>query len=229
MKEEKLSCLDSRGTHESVAMNSAFEGNSSDLTFRSRLIGELRGLRLDTRRLNSGLVKRLKPFRKTDGSFKTLPDSRKKRHRKGTPDISVASTCTVLMAAITGGKHEKRDKLFETKNAPEIFRQAVAKANWGSSGLEDGNAFTTAIVVRTAGLMIEAGILPTKEVHALKHAHFEKNEGVGDKTFKQIVQSKAKRGEKSFAVPDYPPKSTHAYWFVEGTIGALVTLPLKTW
>jgi hypothetical protein len=196
---------------------------------QSTLIEDLRELRLDTRRLNSSLVKRLKPFRKTDGSFKTLPDSRKKRHRKRTPDISVASTCTILMAAITGGKYEKRDKLFETKSASEIFKQAVVRANWGSSGLEDGNAFTTAIVVRTAGFMVQAGVLPAKEVHALKHAYFKKNEGVGRKTLRQIVQSKAKRGQNSFAVPDYPPKSTHAYWFVDGAIGAGITLPQSTW
>ncbi len=210
-------------------MRSENEFNNSDLTLRSKLIAELRDLRLDTRRLNSSLVKRLKPFRKTDGSFKTLPDSRKKKQRKRTPDISVASTCTVLMAAITGGKFERRDKLFEEKSASEIFKQAVVKANWGSSGLEDGNAFTTAIVVRTAGFMVEAEILPAKEVHALKHAYFRDNEGVGRRTLKQIVQSKAKSGENSFAVPDYPPKSTHAYWFVDGAIGAGITLPLSTW
>ena len=210
-------------------MSSEGEHNNSDLALRSRLIAELRGLRLDTRRLNSSLVERLRPFRKTDGSFKTLPDSRKKKHRKRTPDISVASTCTVLLAAITSGKYEKRHKLFETKSATEIFKQAVVKANWGSSGLEDGNAFTTAIVVRTAGFMVQRGVLPAKEVQALKHAHFKNNENVARKTLKQIVQSKAKKGEDSFAVADYPPKSTHAYWFVDGAIGAGVALPQSTW
>lgn len=210
-------------------MRSEGELHNTDLTLRSRLIEELRDLRLDIRRLNSSLVERLKPFRKTDGSFKTLPDSRKKKQRKRTPDISVASTCTVLMAAITGGKYEKRYKLFETKSASEIFKRAVVKANWGSSGLEDGNAFTTAIVVRTAGIMVQRGVLPAKEVQALEHAHFKNNENVSRKTLKQIVQSKAKKGKDSFAVADYPPKSTHAYWFIDGAIGAGVILPQSTW
>ena len=186
-------------------------------------------MRLDTRRLNSSLVKRLKPFRKADGSFKTLPDSRKKRQRKRTPDISVASTCTVLMSALAARKHEKRHKLFERKSASDIFKQAVVKANWGSSGLEDGNAFTTAIVVRTAGFMVQAEVLPAKEVQGLKHAYFEGNEHVARKTLKQIVQFKANRGEDSFAVLKYPPKSTHAYWFIDGAIGTRVTLRKATW
>ena len=202
--------------------------DNSDLT-HSTLIEDLRELRLDTRRLNSSLVERLKPFRKTDGSFKTLPDSRKKKQRKRTPDISVASTCTVLMAALTAGKHEKRYKLFEGKSASDIFKQAVVKANWGSSGLEDGNAFTTAIVVRTAGFMVQAEVLPAKEVQSFKHAYFEGNEHVARKTLKQIVQLKANRGEESFAVANYPPKATHAYWFIDGAIGAGVTLQKATW
>jgi hypothetical protein len=209
-------------------MNSGERLNNSDLN-QSTLIEELRELRRDTRRLNSSLVKRLKPFRKADGSFKTLPDSRKKKQRKRTPDISVASTCTVLMAALTAGKHDKRHKLFETKSASDIFKQAVVKANWGSSGLEDGNAFTTAIVVRTAGFMVQANVLRAKEVQALKHAYFKNNEGVGRKTLKQIVQFKANRGEDSFAVAQYPPKSTHAYWFIDGAISAGVKLQKATW
>jgi hypothetical protein len=133
------------------------------------------------------------------------------------------------MSALAARKHEKRHKLFERKSASDIFKQAVVKANWGSSGLEDGNAFTTAIVVRTAGFMVQAEVLPAKEVQGLKHAYFEGNEHVARKTLKQIVQFKANRGEDSFAVLKYPPKSTHAYWFIDGAIGTRVTLRKATW
>jgi hypothetical protein len=209
-------------------MNSGDGLDNPDLN-QSKLIEHLRELRLDTKRLNSSLVEHLKPFRKADGSFKTLPDSRKKKQRKRTPDMSVASTCTVLMAALTAGKHEKRHKLFERKSASDIFKQAVVKANWGSSGLEDGNAFTTSIVVRTAGFMVQAEVLPAKEVQGLTHAYFEDNEHVARKTLKQIVQFKANRGKDSFAVGKYPPKSTHAYWFIDGAIGTGVRLRKATW
>ncbi len=205
------------------------EPNEPTANARSELIGELRQLRTDARRLNSSLVERLKPFQKADGSFKTLPDSRKNKQRKQTPDMSVASTCTVLMAALTAGKHERQHKLFERKSVSDIFKQAVVKANWGSSGLEDGNAFTTAIVVRTAGYVVQAEVLSAKEVQSLKHAYFRDNEQVARKTLKQIVQFKANRGEASFAVAQYPPKSTHAYWFVDGAIGAGITLRKTTW
>jgi hypothetical protein len=196
---------------------------------RSTLIDDLRRLRLDAQRLNSSLVERVKPFRKKNGSFKTLPDSRSKRQKKGAPDISVASTCTVLMAAIAAGKHEEKHKLFAKPSAYEVFAEAAVKANWGSSGLNDGNAFTTAIVIRCAGFFVELAKASKSKVHALKHAPFENNERVAGKTLKQIVQAKAQEGEDSFAVEKYPPKTTHAYWFVDGATRMKVPLPKSTW
>src|SRR5579859_2258 len=94
------------------------------------LIPALRQMRMDAQRLNSSLVERLRPFQKSDGSFKTLPDSRTKPHRPGKLDISVASTCTVLMAAVGARKH---NLLFENRDVRDVFRQAATRANWGSS------------------------------------------------------------------------------------------------
>src|SRR5206468_6609258 len=102
-------------------------------------------LTIDARRLNSSLVERLKPFQKTDGSFKTLPRSKDRSSEIGAEDISVASTCTVLMAAIGAGKEKK---LFDKKPVASVFEKTVVEAQWASSGLFDGNAFTTAILVR---------------------------------------------------------------------------------
>lgn len=192
------------------------------------LIEELREMRTDAKRLNSSLAKRLKPFRKKDGSFKTLPtspDLPDNPDEPGTPDISVASTCTVLMAALGAGEHHK---LFDEPSASEIFRRSAVCAKWGSSGLPDGNAFTTAMLVRAAGFVVRANLMPTHEVQAPRHVRFDDNEGVALKTLKEIVESKAENPEKSFAVEGYPPKTTHAYWFVDGAIGMEVDLT-KHW
>ena len=65
----------------------------------SDLIAELRLLRADERRLRATLVDDLRRFQKKDGdrTFFTLPSS----DRKG---ISVATTCTALMALIDSEK-----------------------------------------------------------------------------------------------------------------------------
>jgi len=192
------------------------------------LIEDLRQLRKDAQRLNSSLVKRLRPFKKKNGSFKTLPKSREKQDSPGRPDISVASTCTVLMAALLAGE-KARKSLFDTSSAMDVFKKSVVNANWGSSGLTDGNAFTTAIVIRCAGFVVNAGVMEAKAVTALRHRRFPDNEGVGSKTLAQIARAKAKNPAKAFAVEEYPAKSTHAYWFVDGVISTHIGLELQSW
>jgi hypothetical protein len=205
------------------------DGKRANQDAQLLLVETLRQMRQDASRLNSSLVERLKPFQKRNGSFKTLPDSKPKRQKKGIPDISVASTCTVLMAAVAAGKHEQKHKLFNKRSAIEIFEEAAVKATWGSSGLKDGNAFTTAIVIRCAGFLVELAKASRTKMHALKHARFKHNERVAGKTLKEIVQSKAEVGEGSFAVEGYPPKTTHAYWFVDGATRMKVPLTKATW
>jgi DNA replication protein DnaC len=203
--------------------------SDSRANMSERLAEDLRQLRLDAQRLNASLVERLKSFQKKNGSFKTLPDSGSKHPKKGAVDISVASTCTVLMAAIAADKHEAKEKLFVTRSAFEVFEEAVVKANWGSSGLKDGNAFTTAIVVRCAGFFVQLAKVSRSKVQTLKHAKFEDNEDIAEKTLKQICQTKAHRGDNSFAVENYPPKSTHGYWFIDGVTRMKVALSRTAW
>jgi hypothetical protein len=202
--------------------------SGSDERSSYELIEELRQLRKDARRLNSSMVERLKPFQKKNGSFKTLPVSREKRDSRTKPDISVASTCTVLMAAILAGK-EVQDKLFDKYTVSDVFKRSVVHANWGSSGLADGNAFTTAIVVRSAGYMVKAELMDAKVVASLTHRRPTKKGGIGGKNLAHIVKTKAKNPDEAFAVEKYPPKTTHAYWFVDGAIGMGVDLKQSAW
>jgi AAA+ superfamily predicted ATPase len=196
----------------------------------SVLINDLRQLRLDVRRLNSSLVERLTPFQKPDGSFKTSPDSKDSPIPPDFPpnatDFSVGSTCTVLMAAIGAGREEE---LFAKTNIPEIFKKSVRLSKWGSSGLKDGNAFTTAMLVRCAGVIVKANLMSDKDVKSLRHEKFPGNEGVAEKTVEEIVRTKAAKGKVAFAVDEYPAKTTHAYWFIDGLIGMNIKLAKSIW
>jgi hypothetical protein len=204
----------------------------------SALINDLRQVRLDARRLNSSLVDRLKYFRKPeDGSFKTSPDSEPSPPKPGDPaevtDISVGSTCTVLMAAIGAGKEKE---LFKTDIA-ELFTKTVTTSRWASSGLPDGNAFTTAVLVRCAGVIVQADLMKKDNISKLLHAEFKREEDVGNpstkevsnKTFEEIVRTKANDIKSAFAVMDYPAKTAHAYWFVDGLIGMGIQLDPVVW
>lgn len=157
----------------------------------SDLIAELRLLRADERRLRATLVDDLRRFQKKDGdrSFFTLPSS----NRKG---ISVATTCTALMALKDS---DKLEELFPSKpdvenvaatspneltsqdsalspNQPEQKQRSpkelfsdVVRETWESSGLDDLNAFTTCMVIRAAGFLVSAKKLTSAEAKKLSH------------------------------------------------------------
>src|SRR6266436_813945 len=119
------------------------------------LITRLRLLRTDERTLRATLEEDLRPFQKPDDlSFFTLPDSNKS-------GISVATTCTALMALIDSDKllalfrQEQEEPEKSKLRAKELF-SSVVQSTWKSSGLRDLNAFTTCMVVRAAGFLVKA-------------------------------------------------------------------------
>jgi ATPase family associated with various cellular activities (AAA) len=198
---------------------------------QTALIEGLRQLKKDAQRVNSGFVERLKPFRKENKSFKTLPDSPPGKNLADNPDISVASTCTVLMGAL-GLDEDKRDKLLTNTEIIEVLKASIEQGKWASSGLDDGNAFTTAILIRCVGLIVESKILKPEDVASLQHKALDlklDKLGVGGKTLSEIVIAKAATPKTAFAVMGYPAKSTHGYWFVDGVIGMQVSLETETW
>jgi hypothetical protein len=203
------------------------------------LIEDLRQLRKDAQRVNSSLVERLIPFRKANKSFKTLPISDVGKDLPGKPDISVASTCTILMAAL-GFDEDKRDKLSTNDDIAQVFKACVEQGKWASSGLSDGNAFTTAMLVRCAGFVVEQHILDAAEVLKLRHKKIDIDSkadekaksdmaDVSDKMLNDIIVAKAAKPEMAFSVMEYPAKSTHGYWFVDGAVRMKAALLKETW
>lgn len=216
--------------------------NKTSIDTQTSLIDRLRQLRRDTIRLNSGIIERLEPFRKTNGSFKTKPNSKdgiKTAYNKKIPDISVAATCTVIMTALLAGE-KIQEKLFDLPGHPveEVFKQTATAVPWASSGLDELNAFTTAIVLRTAGFVASHKIMSLADVAALKHRIFEPKDKHNiefkptqkKKKLSQIINERAKKSDgNAFRVSEYPPQTTHAYWFVDGVIGMQVPVASDDW
>jgi hypothetical protein len=202
-------------------------------------------MRQDAIRLNSSVLEHLKPFQQEDDSFITLPPPKSKT-RDEDPEISVGSTCTALMVLLATRTHKQlwsKIKGVQDKTQIRIANlfEKVVSGKWESSGLPDGNAFTTALVVRTAGFIVQSRILTSEQVSVLKHPLYKsKNEKgqpytdqtVANKNLRQIIKSKAKWREQPkddsqkqpFCVSGYPPKTTIAYWFLDGAINAGVDL-----
>jgi hypothetical protein len=212
---------------------SSFETETPD-------VNDLRQMRKDSMRLNSGVVEHLKEFQGQNDSFKTLPTV---AYSAPDPDISVGSTCTALMALLATGQYKKLMSKVpgRPKNTPvdiATLLERLVEAKWESSGLPDGNWFTTALVMRTTGLVVKAKIIRPEQAGALKHGRHDStnekgqtviDETVAGKTLAEIVASKLqilKHQDKKgcFAVSKYPSKATIAYWFVDGAISAGISI-----
>jgi hypothetical protein len=207
------------------------KSTNPDQDVQSMLMRELRQMRTDALRLNSSVIEQLRAFQQEDDSFRTLPSS---KTLSEDPDISVGSTCTALMALLA----TKTQKEFLSKrvgvpaktkvDVAELFRRIVS-TKWDSSGLPDGNPFTAALVIRTAGFVVKNDIFSAEQVGALVHdRHSTKNEkgldvvdeSVAEKPLLQIIRSRAQGGGEGFAVSNYPAKATIVYWFMDGAINA---------
>src|SRR5437899_2833855 len=115
---------------------------------------QLRKLRARAERALTYAGKDLFPFLNKDGlTFVRTPTS-----LKNVDDVNVTTTCSCLMAlSLTDQTALVYDKPRE--RVPTAFRELV-RAPWMSSGLTENNPFTTALVIRTLGFLIEDNLLP---------------------------------------------------------------------
>src|SRR5208282_1330463 len=201
-----------------------------------KLADELRQMRKAAIRLNSSALEHLRALQQEDDSFKTLPPPKSKSFAED-PNISVGSTCTALMAVLSTGTHKQlwsKAKGVQDKTQVDIGKlfERVVESRWESSGLPDGNAFTTALVVRTAGFVVKSRVLSSVKAIAIKHPPHDSTDErgrpcsdstVSGKSLKEIIETKARSPEK-FSFSGYPAKTTIAYWFLDGALNADVDL-----
>jgi hypothetical protein len=118
----------------------------------------LRDLRRKAELLLSTLKEDLESFRHREpySGFLRTPDS-----ESLSGDVNVTTTCSCLMAlALTGKLGELYGADF--KEIAEQTFENLLEAPWMSSGLAENNAFTTTLVIRTFGFLVDsAAVLPS--------------------------------------------------------------------
>lgn len=185
-------------------------------------IEKLRELRKRATALSDNLAGDLRPFLHKDNkvTFRSRPDT------PSQPDeISVATTCTCLMALAIG---DKLTNFYEGDTTVQVGKciDLVARAKWRSSGLPRENIFTTSIVTRCIGFLIQYGSLPidytTRALHDIRKDRLN--------SITQIAQRIARKVPKSFTVQaGSPPNTTVAYWFVDGVHRSGIELDDASW
>ena len=202
---------------------------STEETFPSKdeaSIQRLRQLRKQASLLNATLIADLKPFFEPDHLvFRRLPPGDSDSDLKG----NVTNSCSCLMTLAIADKIIDFFRLFWPvksegdlrKQITRLFKNAV-QSEWTSSGLPDDNAFTSLIVLRTAGLLPKSTEKPFTTENALEMSHtrrvYSKNKLVKtgpSKTLRELLIDFGERAPDSFGVGVYPSTPGIAYWFVD--------------
>src|SRR6266536_3560426 len=129
----------------------------------------LRKLRSRAEVLLNSLVPDLTPFRhKLDAhGFRRKPDSESVQD-----DVNVTTTCSCLMSLALSDKLTDYYGHDSSKTVLSIFDKLLG-APWMSSGLTENNAFTTTLVIRLLGFLVEAGALSSEHAESRVKEHWE--------------------------------------------------------
>src|SRR2546425_5622604 len=164
-----------------------------------QVLEQLRALRGRARLLHEGYKAGFKSYLNQDGvTYRQLPSD-----AKSPADVSVSSSCSVLMAmALGSGNALSRDPF-----------ERIWVAQWMSSGLPEGNAFTRTLALRALGMAVDVGGVDRDLLPILRHPS-----PAGVETFDQHLEDLFAGVPASLSVLGYPPHPTLAYWLVDATI-----------
>jgi len=173
----------------------------------------LRQLRSRADDLLSTLIADLQPFRSKDEKFgfRRTPE---KPQEVG--DLNVTTTCSCLMGLADSRKVEEFYKQKPSIILPLILANMM-KVKWESSGLKENNAFTTSLVIRLCGFLIDSKQLLEDEINKLQKIWKLDSAPPSSeaKTLELIAREMSKKIE-NFSVNEYPPAAAIVYWFLDG-------------
>jgi len=138
-------------------------------------------------------------------------------------DVKVTSSCSCLMSLVLSKQFHKVYEDNPKESTKRAF-QKVYNASWRSSGLGLNNAFSTVLVLRTFGLLVEASVLDPTFATSKKRNY----NPLGRVTLRDIALWLA-RDIRRFAINKYPPSAAVIYWFVDGVDRGKIPLGAKEW
>ena len=107
--------------------------------------------------------------------------------------------------------------------------QKILSARWSSSGLKENNSFTTTLVLRALGYLVQMGVIPE---HAPKKNYTKKwsYEKLGTAKHKlPFIASELAKNPERFRINNYSPAAAVVYWFVDGVNRAKIKLEVCQW
>lgn len=194
----------------------------------NQAIEKLRSLRRKAAEINATIVDDLKSF--------YLPDHHRFRRLPNSDDEgNVTNTCSCLMALATSEKlNEFFGRVLDLKKQTEIDQkittifEIAVDSEWMSSGLDDNNAFTALIVLRTGGILSPH---ITKPILNLAHPSYNNQKvktGVS-RSLNQVASDFLNDFPNTLRVDKYPANPGLAYWFVDALDRVKVDVAEDRW
>jgi len=122
-----------------------------------------------------------------------------------------------------------RDEPSKVQRKARDILEKVTDAPWESSGLVENNAFTTTLVLRTFGFLVEQKVIDTS-ANKIKKA-WKLQEQLPNRhrrSFHNIAVSISSKPE-NFSINKYPPSAAVIYWFIDGISRGNIELPGLHW
>lgn len=156
-------------------------------------------------------------------TFLRTPVSERKRG-----DVNVTTTCSCIMALALTNKFQRVYKN-SIDDAPKAFA-FVTEAPWESEALKQNNAFTTTLVIRALGFLVEAGIEDSRvSPAAISKLWCLNSKGKPKKQTLAEIARLLGANDENFSINDYDPTAAVIYWFIDGVSRSQIRLPLRTW
>jgi hypothetical protein len=151
-------------------------------------------------------------------TYRRLPEQASKRG-----DVKVTSSCSCLMSLTLSKQLHRVYRENPQESAKRAF-QRIYNASWRSSGLGLNNAFSTVLVIRTFGLLVDASVLDSDFADTRKRNY----NPLGKVTLSEIAAWLSRDIER-FGINKYSPTPALVYWFVDGVDRGRIALRAKEW
>ena len=162
--------------------------------------------------------------------------------------VGVTATATAFMALAQQAQLQQvisptDDDQFRARIFGSL--KALLAHTWGTAGLKENNAFTSVLIVRAVGLLLNAGYVERADVNRLSRTHPDEDtlptgerKAIADKETSRRFQGKPIDGianailsefPKSLGVQEYPATPALAYWLLDGVRSLGLAISDEQW
>jgi hypothetical protein len=136
---------------------------------------------------------------------------RRRPEQKSTKgDVKVTTSCSCLMSLALGSKLEQVYPKKTKESAKRAFLR-IFRASWRTAGLGLNNAFSTVLVIRAFGMLVEAGVIEK----GFASTELRPYTPLGRTSLRGIARWLA--GDiNRFQINKYPATAALLYWFLDG-------------